>query len=458
MRRKIFLMLAICVSAFVFSTAALAQQKFTASLNGPQEVPPINSPGRGSCVITLNTTETQFTVTCTYSGLTTNVVGAHIHDAGPVGVSGPVRFNFNYTGTTSGTIGPLTFPATGQLTPAQVADLRAKRWYVNIHTTQFTGGEIRGQVKIASTVFDLDGDGRTDITAFRQSANTFFVLNSVNSNITANQFGSGAGDFWLNNTGDFDGDGRGDPLLIKLVNNEAFHSILQSGSNTVRTVQWGNFSAAINDSLAYGDYDGDAKQDIAVFRRSTGVWYILESSTNTGRVVQNFGAVNDFPSVGDYDADGRTDLCVVRAEGGQRVWYIQNSSNGQSRRVEFGASATDGVFFFSPVDVDGDGRQDILVNRTINGQRVFFVLQSSNNQVFVLTWGLSTDTALFGDYDGDGRTDFVARRNIGGLLVWYIYQSSNQQGRAVTFGQTGDQRFVEPFLPVSSDEVLEILD
>jgi hypothetical protein len=149
---------------------------------------------------------------------------------------------------------------------------------------------------------------------------------------------------------------------------------------------------------------------------------------------------------------------VVRAEGGQRVWYIQNSSNGQSRRVEFGASATDGVFFFSPVDVDGDGRQDILVNRTINGQRVFFVLQSSNNQVFVLTWGLSTDTALFGDYDGDGRTDFVARRNIGGLLVWYIYQSSNQQGRAVTFGQTGDQRFVEPFLPVSSDEVLEILD
>ncbi len=437
-------MLTICLSAMIFSTTATAQQNFSVSLNGVQVVPMRATNGRGSCLVTLNSTETQFTVNCTYTGTTSAVVGAHIHDTGPVGVNGPIRFDFNYTsgtGGTSGTIGPLTF----DVTPAQVADLRAKRWYANIHTTQFPGGEIRAQVKIASTVFDLDGDGRTDITAFRQSSNTFFVLNSVNNSITANQFGSGTGDIWLNNTGDFDGDGRGDPILIKFnATRDAFHSILQTGSNTIRTVQWGNFGAAVADSLAYGDYDGDAKQDIAVFRRSSGFWYIFESSTNTGRVVQNFGAVNDFQSVGDYDGDGKTDLCVVRFESGQRIWYIQNSSNGQSRRVPFGAE--DSFYFFSPVDVDGDGKQDILVNRTINGQRVFFVLRSSDNQVFVLTWGLSTDTALFGDYDGDGRTDFVARRNIGGQLVWFILQSSNNynttQQRTVFFGAQGDS-FVE---------------
>jgi hypothetical protein len=34
-----------------------------------QENPPVNSPGRGSCVLTLDTAETQITLSCTYSGL-----------------------------------------------------------------------------------------------------------------------------------------------------------------------------------------------------------------------------------------------------------------------------------------------------------------------------------------------------------------------------------------------------
>jgi hypothetical protein len=42
----------------------------------------------------------------------------------------------------------------------QVAELRAKRWYVNIHTAQFTG-EIRGEIKNIDTAFDIDSDGRT---------------------------------------------------------------------------------------------------------------------------------------------------------------------------------------------------------------------------------------------------------------------------------------------------------
>ena len=124
-----------------------------------------------------------------------------------------------------------------------------------------------------------------------------------------------------------------------------FWSVLQTATNTIRTVQWGNFLTTTADSLAMGDYDGDGKQDFAVFRRSTGVWYILESSTNTGRAVTNFGAVNDFPSVGDYDGDGKTDLCVVRVEGTERVWYIQNSSTGQSRRISWGSATTDSLNF-----------------------------------------------------------------------------------------------------------------
>jgi hypothetical protein len=44
--------------------------------------------------------------------------------------------------------GPLSSPFTGEatLTAAQVNDLMAGKWYVNLHTAAYPGGEIRGQV------------------------------------------------------------------------------------------------------------------------------------------------------------------------------------------------------------------------------------------------------------------------------------------------------------------------
>ena len=154
MQRKFFLTLTIILSAMIFSITAAAAPQFSVYLNGRQEVPANNSPGSGTCMVTLNATETQATVECTYRNLSSNVVGAHIHDNGPVGVNGPIRSDFSFTGGRLGdAIGPLTF----NTTPAQVADLRSNKWYVNIHTSNFPDGEIRGQVKRVDVSADYDG-------------------------------------------------------------------------------------------------------------------------------------------------------------------------------------------------------------------------------------------------------------------------------------------------------------
>src|SRR4028119_576321 len=104
MRKNLFLMLIVGLSAFIFSTTASAQQKFTVSLNGVQENPPVNSPGRGRCVLTLDTAETQITLSCTYSGLGSSASPAPLYTNGPVGVNGAVLFNRTGASGASGTL------------------------------------------------------------------------------------------------------------------------------------------------------------------------------------------------------------------------------------------------------------------------------------------------------------------------------------------------------------------
>ncbi len=454
MQRKILLTLTIILSVMVFSITAAAQQKFSVYLNGRQEVPANNSPGSGTCMVTLNATETQVTVECNYRNLTSNAVGAHIHDNGPVSVNGPIRFDFSFTGGSNGTIGPLTFAAT----PGQVADLRANRWYVDIHTSNFTNGEIRGQVKRANLSADYDGDGRTDLVVYRGSDLTFYTLNSLENNPTVSIPVGRGGDGIVNNLGDFDGDGRADRVAWNLdENNVITWFILQSETNSIRIVNWGQFPPNGTDAFVPSDYDGDGKLDVAVYRRATGIWYIIESSTGNPRY-ENWGVSGDNPLVGDYDGDGKADLCVGRNRGGLLIWYIRNSSDGQMQVIHWGTFATDSFFFFFPIDVDGDGKQDLMIQRGVNGQRTFFARRSSDGQLYRLAWG-NGSFPLFGDYDGDGKTDFVSRQTdpVSEVYHWWIFQSATQTHRIVDFGLFGDQRPAEPQveMPVGSGYLSE---
>lgn len=112
---------------------------FNATLNGGSEAPtPTASTATGTAVLKFDTTTKIFTVTVTYSGLTGPATSGHVHK-GAVGVAGPPVFAF--TSLTS----PITYTSPA-LNSGQEADLNANLYYVNIHSTLYPGGEIRGQL------------------------------------------------------------------------------------------------------------------------------------------------------------------------------------------------------------------------------------------------------------------------------------------------------------------------
>jgi hypothetical protein len=107
------------------------------TLTGAQEVPPNTSTATGKSMVRIGA---DMSVTGSVEVMGMTPTAAHIHEA-MQGANGPVIVPFTRTG-------PNTFapPAGAKLTDAQFASYKAGKLYVNVHSAQFPGGEIRLQL------------------------------------------------------------------------------------------------------------------------------------------------------------------------------------------------------------------------------------------------------------------------------------------------------------------------
>ncbi len=123
------------------STAA----RFTTTLSGSAEVPPVVSDGTGTGTFELSADESSLSYNITARGLSGPVTGAHFHFSatGPAGSGGVL---FEITDSVEEINGEITLEGTWPVTAEDVVNLRIDYIYVNLHTEANPGGEIRGNI------------------------------------------------------------------------------------------------------------------------------------------------------------------------------------------------------------------------------------------------------------------------------------------------------------------------
>jgi Cu/Zn superoxide dismutase len=126
-------------SALMFASGAAQAEMLTfkADMLGATEVPATDSAGKGTAEVTVDTDTKKVTWTMKVEGLTGDATAAHVHGPASATEKAPPVIDMS---------GDKMMKGGADITEAQWNDMKAGKYYVNVHSAKFPDGEIRGQL------------------------------------------------------------------------------------------------------------------------------------------------------------------------------------------------------------------------------------------------------------------------------------------------------------------------
>lgn len=151
-----------------------------------------------------------------------------------------------------------------------------------------------------------------------------------------------------------------------------------------------------------GDWNGDGRDSLGIFRPSNGLWHLTNSVSGPAAIEHGttYGGPGDLPVVGDWNGDGIDSVGVYRPS--NATWYLSNVNNG--------ATTTNYQFNYGlngdrPVagDWDGNGFDSVGVFRNSNANWYLTNTIAPGAPVhYAFNYGLPNDRPVAGDWDGNG--------------------------------------------------------
>lgn len=187
------------------------------------------------------------------------------------------------------------------------------------------------------------------------------------------------------------------------------------------------------DGLEVADIDGQFGLDIVAtsVQQNKLVYFLSDGAGGFGSEVLVDGTLGAPGQVyvGDINLDGNMDLATAVFTDNRTVWYAGDGTGNFTPGVDIENGTTDGPYYMSMDDFDGDGDLDAVVGYA-NSQTVeIFYNQYVESGSMTVSWVKDTVTVssgysflfdvLFGDVNNDGNLDVVTLDNVSGDVEWF---------------------------------------
>ena len=199
---------------------------------------------------------------------------------------------------------------------------------------------------------DYDGDKKTDFAFFQPDSGEWVIFLSKLPDIPFKTFLGSIGDLPIPLT--LNGNGNYKPTIWRP--NSSTWLITETnkeGKDEQKIILEGTYQ----DSACGGDFDGDGKSDLIVWRPDDGFWHIVKSSTKFDFAQSDHiqhGQEWDIIVPNDYNGDGKCDLVFWRPE--NQVWYVLLAGTNNKSELKFGHK--DDIPLSA--DTDGDGVPELI--------------------------------------------------------------------------------------------------